>query len=357
MGVINAISPSPAKLVVCLVFAVFSLFTSGFSWNKKEKEHLITLIVCVFIAWFFNVISVIAQSGENPLRLATLLYMLYAIIVTVVLTHNKVSLIPLKVTFYLIAFYFYYQCVVLEVLADELFMFSAGGMMSSILFSIAIPIQLFDYRWNRRVTIIPPIVILLVSVYSISRTALICAVIYFALNLLVISFGNKRRIFWGILFIAIVIVLGYRWVFQSLDELSALDIYNKFEYMGMDTSGRDKIWGAYLKELDIATFILGRNVDKTHMIIGFANTHNSFIQMHSQIGILSFAFLFYFLKTCVYYIKNDVYLFGLLMILVLRCSFDSLFFFNIYDFAILVFMLDYKGLDGSKDNSIKISII
>lgn len=357
IGVLNAINPSPLKLIVCLLFAGVSLATSHINWNDNNKRQIISLIVVVFIAWVFNVISVFAQSGENPLRLVTLLYMLYAILVSFVLLNKRVSLIPLKITFYLTAFYFYYQCVILEVLADELFMFSAGGMMASILFSISIPIQLLDYRNNGRVSIIPPIVVFIVSIYSISRTALICSILFLLINLLVISFGNKKLRILGLLFLVIVVFVSYKWILQSLDDISALEIYNKFEYMGMDSSSREDIWKVYFNDLDLGTFFLGRNVDKTHLILGFANTHNSFIQLHSQIGILSFIFIFYFIKSCIYYIRKDIYVFGLLLVLVLRCSFDTLFFFNIYDFAIIIFMLNYREYGMINRDTIKVSLV
>lgn len=357
IGFLNAITPSPIKLVLSVICAFVALSVSNVKWDKKNTNYFSMLILLALIVWLFNVVSVFAQSGENPLRLATLLYMIYALVVSFILTNNRISLVPLRITFYYIAFYFYYQCVVKQISPDELFMFSTGGMMSSILFSIAIPIQFLEYRWEGKVSIIPPIIIVVLSITSISRTALICSLVYLLVNLILLSFGNKKFRFWGIFIFIGVIFFSYKWILQYWEELSSLEIYNKFEYMGMDTSAREDIWLTYIKELNFFTFFFGRNVDKTHTILGFANTHNSFIQLHSQIGILSLAFIIYFIKVCLYYIKNDIYAFGLLLVLLLRCSFDTLFFFNIYDFAIIVFLLQYKLHNKRELQSIRISLL
>lgn len=357
-GFLNALNPSPMKLVICAVCSILSLFVSDIKWDKKTKRQFRCLVISIIAIWLFNVFSVFIQDGENPLRLVTLLYLIYAVLVAFVLTQSKIALLPIKITFYIIAAYFLYQCIVLQVVVDEeLFMFSAGGMMPSILLSIAVPIQLFDLRWNKRIDLLPPLIIIVLSVYSISRTALICSFLYLFLNILMISFGNKKYRFLGVLFFLVVAIVGYKTLLQSLDDLSALEIFTKFEKNGLDSSSRGNIWKVYLEELDFITFFFGRTVDKSHLILGFANTHNSFVQLHSQIGILALVFIIYFIKVCFYYIRKNLYVFGLMLVLILRCSFDTLFFFNIYDFAILVFLLGYKKQYNQNDDILKLSII
>lgn len=357
-GFFNALNPSPMKLIVCVVCAFFSLILSDIIWDSKTKRQFRYLVIVIVSLWFFNVFSVFIQDGENTLRLVTLLYLIYSSLVAFVLTKSKIELLPIKLTFYAIAAYFIYLIVFLQVLVDEeIFKFSAGGMMPSILLSIAIPVQLFDLRWNKRIDLLPPIIIIIISVYSISRTSLICSLLYLLFNILMISFGNKKYRILGYLFFVVVIIVAYKAILQSLDDISTLEIYTKFERNGMDSSSRDDIWKAYFNELDFFTFFFGRNVDKTHTILGLSNTHNSFVQLHSQIGVLSIVYLVYFLKVCLFYIRENIYSFGLLLILILRCSFDTLFFFNIYDFAILVFLLGYKNQYNQKDDILKLSII
>lgn len=355
LGFFNNIKPSPWNLFLEVLCAIGCLFIAGIHWNKQNKDQFGYLITIVFVAWAFNVVSVTVQGGFNPLRLVTLAYMLYSVLVSFVMVKKNIALWPLKLVFYIIAAYFIYELLILETNPLEIFYSSAGGMMNTILISIAIPVQLFEYRRNAKISIIPPIVVFIVSTYSLSRTSMACAALYFLAITGVFSFRTTSKKAFGYILFAVILIILTRSIINNWDNIMAMEMYEKFDRKGIESSGRTDIWNYYFQSIDLFYFLFGRNVDQTQMIYGFANTHNSFIQLHSQLGILAIAFIVYFIRVVYYYIRNNFITFLLLLVLIIRCFYDTPYFFGIFDYSVFVLLLDYNQQTQSISQDHKLS--
>lgn len=357
IGFLNLLNSTIYNLLLMVLCAIGSLILISIRDNKRFQPLLVKKILIIdIVAWFLIVFFAIVQSGENPMRLATLAYLLYSTIIAYICSSHNVNVFILKISYYIIATYLIVQCLVVGLLPDEILQFSAGGMMPSVLLCISITIQYLDYKQNARINIIPPATILVIATYSISRTALICALIYMLITVIMISYCINNKLCRLLLFTGIIFLLTH-YTLLYWDDIMTLDMYNKFEHMGVDSSARDVIWKEYFKSLGLSGFFIGHNVDNMHMIAGFGNTHNSLIQMHSQLGIFSLVFIFYLIKISLFYVKHNIYLFMLLLILLTRGMFDSLFFFNIFDYAVFVFMFCFRNNGSISRENLKIGII
>lgn len=342
VGFINALNPSASKLIEGLIMSILGVVFAKIPWTTENTKQFRQLLIIVLVAWLFIVTSVLLQGGNKPLRLATLAYMLYTVFVSFVLIKSNIVLLPIKVVFYAISAYLIFQLMIVGALSSEVLFFSAGGMMTTILLSIAVPVQLLDYRRNGKISLIPPIIIFMISIFCYSRTAMICSALYLIFILWAISFKTTNKKLIGIILFGTVAIIATYEILLRWEDIVLLEIYTKFDDKGLDTDGRNDLWSYYLGEIDLIYFILGRNIDESHMIRGLANSHNSFIQLHSQTGVLGFVFVVYYIKVLLYYFRRDFFSFMLAIVLVIRCFFDSPYFFNVYDFALIVFLLDYK---------------
>lgn len=342
MGFRELITPSPLNLLVSMLCSIIGVVMSGVLKNDFNRAQFFRVLLLVVIAWIFNVFSVFVQGGLNVLRLATLAYMIFTVTVTFIMVKRDLNLIPLKALFYYISFFFIYKLFVLGDSPDDIFSVSAGGMMVTILMTIAIPVQLLEFRRSKKVFLIPPIVILVISVFSLSRTGMLCAALYFIIIMGTMTFQSSKKKVWGYLFFSVLVSIIVYAVVKYWDEIMALEMYEKFEERGVDVNGRDDIWKQYLEEMDLLYLFFGRNIDKVHQLAGFANTHNSYIQLHSQIGILAFIYIYYYLRVCVYYMRHNWFSLLLLIVFIIRGFFDTPFFFSVFDFAMFMFIVDYK---------------
>lgn len=342
MGFREMLTPSPLNLFVSVLCSIMGIVLSRVLKSEHNRNQLVRFLSLVIFAWAFNVMSVFVQGGLNALRLATLAYMIFTVFVTFVMIKCDLNLMPFKAVFYYISFFFAYKIFVIGDNPDEILVTSAGGMMVTILMAIAIPTQLLDYRRLKKVSLTPPIVIFVIAIFSVSRTAMFCAAFYLLIVMGVIAFQSSQKRVWGYVFFAVIILIMSYIIISHWDEIMALEMYEKFETRGVNVSGRDDIWKLYIGQMNLFHLVFGMNVDKVHQIAGYANTHNSYIQLHSQIGILAFVYILLYLRVCVYYMRKSFVSFLLLLVLIIRGFFDTPFFFGIFDFALFLFIVDYK---------------
>lgn len=94
--------------------------------------------------------------------------------------------------------------------------------------------------------------------------------------------------------------------------------------------GRLAIWSEYISlcRSSIESFIFGADLTKSSIILRFGNTiHNSFLQFHSQFGIIPIVLLTFGLLKCIKktYQNEDWMLVTFLIVFLIRMIFDSYF--------------------------------
>lgn len=185
---------------------------------------------------------------------------------------------------------------------------------------------------NKKFDLIIPILAVVVSFFLEGRSSL--AIILIITFVLLIEYNKSISIFVGVLLLLLVIV--------NWDNIMALYELSSFESNGVE-SARFEIWPTYFSEMTFPWLVFGVDTMSIHEIAKYAgNPHNTFLNMHSRMGLLAVIAFFSVLILSTYeYIKRKQYicLFFLYMILA-RVFFDSELFISPYDYVVY-FMLLY----------------
>lgn len=322
-----------AFITVCSVVFFYLCCNTRKHWNYFKLICLTTSLV-----WAYSVFGGIVEGSESLLKPVVLMGFLGSGILAYVIINTPIKVFPIKLSFYIITVIFYYLCFVLQTNYMEIFGDAGGGMMGTILIYHGILINYIEHRNSEPLSVLPSILIIPLCVYSISRTSLACSLLYF---LVVFFFATKdkyKRFVYIIipLLILLIIYLATR----HWDIISSWKMYDKIESQGLDTSGRDGIWTAYLNVMSIDKILFGRPIDNTHYLYGFINPHNSLISLHSLIGLPAFFFFWRIMKSIYKLLKINCLMCALLFIYVIRGFFDISFFFGFYDFILFILVFD-----------------
>lgn len=348
--------PINAVLYIGIVLVSVSILYGSF--NAVLKDRLNKTILYALGVWLWCVVLAIIQDGENPQRIPVLEALVYSGLLVFLLGSLKIFIFPLKIALYLIIAFFYYEYFIIGDVLYGIQDYGVEGLHSGsintvILLSISITIQVVDYRDNSKLALLPSMLIIPIAIMSWNRTGLATSVIYFLSVLYVGTHEMKSKYMQIILMIIVTMVVAYAGN-RYWNLIQDTPIFTKIEDGGLET-GRNSIWASYFEGLGFTQYLLGRAIDSRHTLSGgFENAHNSFIMMHSQIGFLFFVFCFFSLKKIWYYFKRNKFLFLLFMVLILRSSFDMMFFFHPYDYAFYIFLFDFNRLNKKKQISVGI---
>ena len=336
------------RVIACgLIIIAFFMLNS----TKKDNDvSFFRVIRFIFLTWIICVCVGIIQGVGKTLRLAELESLLFAGLMTFLLCSYKIIILPFKIVFYLFTAYLYYICFFVGTSFFEIFAHGAGGGITILLLSLAIPIQLIDYRDRGRINLLPPVIIIPLSIYGWSRTGLYASLAYLA-TILVIGVGQINRkhlkilLYLGLTVLFVYLITTYWSLFEESE------IYSKIrDQHSSRWANRDMIWVSYFRALTPTTFLFGVPLDVSHKIEGFTNMHNSFLHLHSQTGLYGLIMIVFFLKSAIKYLKYNVFVFLLFLVLILRCIFDMVYFFSMFDFAFFIFLFGQNSLLSKKDN-------
>ena len=319
--------------------------------SKNTQKYLILILGF----WVFSVFSGLLNGAASIFRSVLLFDMIFNGCFAYIMVTKRVALFPIKVAFLIISLYFAYTLFIEGLETTEIFTYSAGGMIGTTLLSLAIAIQYLEYRENNRIPILPSVITLLLSTFSYSRASIVCALVYFLVVLFFSTRNINNRFFRYIPFIIIVGAIAY-FLVKNWELIETLDMYEKFERKGVETDGRGDIWSAYIGSLDIGSFIFGKTLDQTHMIMGHDNPHNIIIRLHSQFGILAFMFYYKIILAFIRLLRKNPFISFLLFAMVLRGMFDIAYFFGDFDYIILAIIFE-KQLKREKIAPLKLAII
>lgn len=334
----------PIWMVVCTALVILSVVISYKELFRATHKGLTKVVFTIIGLWIWCVFLAVIQGAEKPLRLEVLERLIYVIILTFMLCKLKLPLLPLKVCLYLILAFFYYQYFILNITSYGINGAESGAVNTVVLLSVSITIQVLDYRDNHAIALLPSILIVPIAAMSWNRTGFIVSLLYVVTVFFIgnshIKKKNNRYFFFflSIAVLALLVVRYYGW-------FSETSIYSKFESNALDNTARSTIWASYFSTFGLVQFIIGRAIDNSHPLIdGFINPHNSYIMLHSQVGVLAVIFFVVMIKRFWLYFKKDKFVFFMFLVLFVRGFFDMAFFFQPFDYAIFLFMFDCKRL-------------
>lgn len=347
---------SPMRMVICTALSVFAaIIVVNFSDNMMVMAIKRTIGVILGV-WICCILFAFVQGADKPLKLAELELLLYTGFITFIICYTKPPTFPIKIIFYIILAFFYYQYFILGVTSYGVNDAVSGAVNTKILLTIAITIQIIDYRDSQRIDLLAPALIVPIAIMSWNRTGFVTSVIYMMTVFFIGTRTAKKRseriiISATLLIVIIVAVVRYS------DWFSQTAMYSKIENSGFDNTARSAIWSSYFASFDIIQFIFGRAIDSSHpLVAGFTNPHNSFIKLHSHIGICAVVFIVVVLIRLCKYFRLNKFIFFLFLVLVIRCFFDMIFFFEPFDYAFYLFVFNYKNL-RIKQNNVSIKLM
>lgn len=193
--------------------------------------------------------------------------------------------------------------------------------------------------------LLPSVLCFLLSVWAKGRGGILaCAVLMMLLIFLYLfnyarSGGSKR-----IIFVAIVIigVIGYLFV-RNINIIDAFFSLGKWSYRGFDNTSRELIWGAYYEKVTGSFLYVfgGAPLDQISIIHSLNNnTHNSFIQLHANNGLIPFLlFAIMMIRSLAYYIKNNKFILGIVLLTIFIRGMSDKFIFGQYGMPIMLYLV------------------
>lgn len=252
------------------------------------------------------------------------------------------------IIFYLITGYFIFNIFFLNVSVDELELIENKRNSISVLVISCFIILIFLYRQNKVVMpIIPAFIYVIVSIWAQGRSGIITSLIIFLAMVFApessrLTMKKKMVIFFTMATVTVVIIFIY------FDEIMTM-ANTLMPYLiakGLADDERSYIILSYIQKINTFSFIFGVDLERIHFLTQFNyNPHNSYIKLHTVVGIVSF--LFYI--PVAYHVVRElidrhvVYVVCVLAYL-LRIGTDSIVGSNVLSFVFLTITL--LGLDS-----------
>lgn len=192
------------------------------------------------------------------------------------------------------------------------------------------------YVKKNRVNVIIPLFAFIVSIFLVGRSTL--GVLMLLLLISIIFNIRGLPLYLSVSIIVLLTIL----VIKISGNSSLIELYFEtgFAKKGLD-SPRFMIWEAYFKDISFYEIILGRDPNSV-LLIEFwdGNLHNSFLKLHSRMGLAIFVFFWYIVISIKEYtIHKQYYLLFLLILLTTRLFFDSMNFIGSLDFIYFTILL------------------
>lgn len=183
-----------------------------------------------------------------------------------------------------------------------------------------------------KITILPAFITFVISAWSLGRSGFIAS----GFILLYVLYKNLDSKFSGVL--KVLIILSLLVLILTIINLPSFYEYIErlSDFEGQEIMLRINFLEDYFSMINSETLLFGIYLKDQFIFDITSNPHNSFVHMHSLIGIFS---IFFFVIIAVAitraFFVNRIYAF-LLIALLFRGSTDSIYFFDIFDFILYI---------------------
>ena len=155
-----------------------------------------------------------------------------------------------------------------------------------------------------------------------------------------VKFFNKHKLIAYILLgvVVAVVLLSFNRIASLYESLA---VFERLQSRGLHDYWREHLMEEYLGHMDLGTVLFGYDYS-TNPEFNFLdnNPHNSFIRLHSFMGILAFPLLICaIIVLCRFLTRRHLLFFFLFLSLLGRSYTDIMWFFMCYDFVFFLFIL------------------
>lgn len=232
---------------------------------------------------------------------------------------------------------------------------TSSGNYVSVLMILSAAVYYISFYNSKKdlklVHLLPALLCFLFSVWAKGRGGILACAVLFVLLLLYYlicyaqSGGSKR-----IVFLAVVVIIAVTYLYiKNINLIDAFFSLGKWSYRGVDNTAREIIWGAYFEKMkESFLYILnGAPLDQIPIIHSLNNnTHNSFIQLHANNGLIPFIlFTIFMIRSFFYYIKNKEFLLAIVLFAVFIRGMSDKFIFGQYGMPIMMYLVLFPYIE------------
>lgn len=322
-----------------------SLVLTGFVFlklNRTTQKKFMFVVAFSLLLWLTESFLYRYRGTRLPIFAPSILMYIYTgLLLGFVIVYYPIKLRWLMILMYAFLIWCFFMVVFLQTPIDEVFSSetSSGVGLLSLTMSLILPVTYLEYRDHHTISILPFFLQMIISFFVESRTGLGVCVMQFCFAIFsgIYKMKSKALMIWTFLSVGVIMLVGFYFVSSSSSDMGGV---SKMVEMGGDLTGRDLIWANYFYNFDVDNLVYGRD------IIGindgeWQNAHCSWIQLHSSIGVLGIIMMIVFILVLVYYLFKDLPLGLIFLSLVVYASFNYIFFFNLTDKLIYIFIFNY----------------
>ncbi len=193
--------------------------------------------------------------------------------------------------------------------------------------------------------LLPALICFLLSIWARGRGGILTCTILLALLVLcyTINFahsGGSIRYF--VIAIIVIVALGCLYI-ADINPIEDFFSLGKWSNKGFNNNDREIIWAAYYEKLkESVIYILnGAPLNDIPIIHSFNNnTHNSFIQLHANNGLVPFLiFMVFMVKSLIKYIRENKYLMAIVLFTLFIRGMTEKFIFGQYGMPIMMYLV------------------
>lgn len=312
------------------VIILFYFANRNESFIRHHNYHIITLVFCLaYVACVF------AQGA--PLNSSILIKIIISSLLAFALLFNKINTIYLKIAHIYVSVF----CI-LNIRDNGYIPFETASIntVSVLVILFASTINYIELYRSGKLSILPSVVSCVACFYSDSRNGAITSLLYFGI-ILALTWHNTTK--YHRFFLLTFSILAIYYVINYITFILNLNIFNRFDYRGLDWNFREILWQGYIRKVDFPSFFFGVDYHNVKEIVLFGeswNPHSSFIQAHNKFGIVGLGLLISMIWLFIKMLKNRKYAILAIVFAVMARSFtDSVFFVNLFDYFVFMIIL------------------
>jgi hypothetical protein len=210
---------------------------------------------------------------------------------------------------------------------------------------MVVPYYLISYKHNIKVSLIPSLLTLGLSIYCLGRSGIAASLL-----ILFSTFSYKYK---GIKALVFLLILGLIFSYFIANYFSiGIKDAKRFSDLSNFTSdrGRSEIVSAYIDNMKISNFLFGVDVDidLQKEMRTYGHLHSSLINFHSAIGVGSLIFGYFLFIKLKLFLKTNIPILLLLLSIIVRASTDVGLLFAYFDYVFWIFLFINYNSDNTK---------
>jgi len=346
---------------VFVFYSMYILGISSFAFLTKIKRKDIKSLSFLGMIYLFFLIS---SLYTNNLRLTRIFFNLQYIGLSILLIKYKMDYKIFAYSFYIHSAFFFYH-IMLGSNPNMIFENISRNIVSVIMLIQCVLLYVSRINNNRKVTFIPALLTLLISLWGAGRSGIISSsFLMIGVTILIFSKTNFKinTAVLTILCVAIVFLIlipygQFALADKYLLKLNYVSTYERFLNVRFHDLTRSAIVIEYLYEIknNLISFLLGAPLKHNILFsrVSF-NLHSSFLNAHAYYGLGGFIMIFFSIVLAMRRFFKDKNLFFMFLLIasLIRVSTDIVAFPGVFD--PIVYYLVFYSYDSNKKSCTQI---